>query len=170
MSLAQEYCANLLASTDSFQSLVDVSTVADALDSIYHEDLPDPADNGIYTRNELEEYRPYALIRSGEGPAFERIAVASASGGAQSFDQAGTFEIKLIRSVPPRLLDHKAAADQEWKNIVGLILDQMCANGGTNHTYLSPSRVTVQQAIWRNRLDEVDDIGEYQGAILEVEF
>lgn len=115
--------ATALSQCAEFQSLVGAADAAEALLSIYHHGLPDPANGASeYTDAELTSYRPNAILYTDEDQGCQ--TVYEAQGG--SFEAMIHVGIELIRDVTKTVGDAPSAdANVEWDNIVGTIIEEL---------------------------------------------
>lgn len=112
---AEYALARTLANCSEFIDMVGASDATQALDSIYFEKLPPPADLSKYTLTELESYRPFALIYPYEYSNTRR-------GSPGTWSDYGALMVQIERDVPYDLAEDDAAAMQEFKAIIGRIL------------------------------------------------
>lgn len=119
LSIAIEAARNLLADSETFRTLVDATTRAEALASIYRDRLPIPADNrDTYTKAELDDYCPYALVGLPEGPNFRAYRA-----GAGVWSRSGTLWMAIVQSAPEGQTE--AVADEGWQDTIGAILEEL---------------------------------------------
>jgi len=112
---AEYALAVTLANCTEFQEITGAADADEALESIYFEKLPPPADLSEYTLSELQGYRPFALITPIEHET-RRV------GSPGSWDDSGALMVQIERDVPELLSDDDAAAMMEFKGILGRIL------------------------------------------------
>lgn len=160
LSLNQELLRTSLAACSTFQDLVGANSATAALTKIYHEGLP-PPEGDEYTLAELRRYYPFAWV----GQSADEGFVKDARGDGQFFVESGTLWLHIRREVPESLELDQAAADLEWKNIVGTIIDELCTLAGQGN-YLCFHRVTVA-GLYRNTRDAYSAQGQCQAVDLE---
>ncbi len=155
--LAEEAMRTALASCTSFQTLVGAESAEEAAARVYIDALPPPADDVAYTDEELEEYRPYALIDTGDD-AFTTREIAS-----YQWTTFGEFNIEIERSITEEHAADVAEVERTWKNAIGGIIDDLRAlNEGLDITAIQ------FRYRWRERNTDVSGMGMYQGAMLSV--
>ncbi len=164
LSLAQDFLRTQLADCAEFRTLVGAANQAQALDDIYQDVLPDPADAVEYTQAELIALRPYALIgmSNEDGLTLEHVS----TGSSFDFSPSGTFEVWIVRDLPGA--EDGTTADLTWRNIVATIVTELAALAG-QAGYLAFERIELV-ALHRNHPDLAQTQGDNQLAMLRVEW
>ena len=118
ISLAEQHLRTALADSSTFREWVSASTQEQALSHIYVSALPDPQFGREHTRDELESYRPFAIVFAEEnGPGFSATKIAS-----ECYDNEGILWIFLEMDVPREIAISAAEIDIRMKNAVGSII------------------------------------------------
>lgn len=97
----------VLSLNTGFQAFAGVSNSSDALDHIYRDFLPQPADGDQHTLAELVALRPWAMIWTQESQGWQANRVASDA----CFRIGGSLLLRLERSIDPAHTDQQAAAE-----------------------------------------------------------
>ncbi len=140
---------------------------AAALASIYHEGLPKPADGSTHTKAELEALRPYAIIWTDPdgGYATQSDSAPSSAGG---FVSAGSLLVEIERNSTDGAEDEPtSAANLDWRNAVGKIIDDLCDLSGTE-SYMILESITLDHGPYWNDRASAETHGIYQGVRLAV--
>ncbi len=163
ISKVEEQLKESLSKSGTFQTLVSAGDAAAAKASIYYEDLADPADNkDSHDADELETYRPYAVVFIEPGGNFGRREVAV--GTFASFGRVSLLIVRTAENSPNR-----GDGDLDWLNVVGQILEdleQLSETAGC----LKFVESTIRDGPGRRELDEAPGQGEEQGARIDFQF
>ena len=163
LMLAQDNAKKTLADVTAFRTWAGAADQAEALDRIYHDGLPPPADREGYSKDELELYRPCALIWTEEDAGFGAEAIAT-SGDAFEWQGRGKIVITFEQNVPPEIAEDLAEVDLRFKNSIGQIIDGLTdLFGGAG--YLACLDLTMDGP-FRVRPDNEPDQGDWQIARL----
>lgn len=112
--------AYTLADCDEFRNLVGAANHGQAMARIWHEALPEPeGGSDHYSQDELEEYRPFALIFTNDidGHLSDRVATFT-------FSDSGTLRVLLELQTPDRLADSPVLLDHWMKQTIGRIIQR----------------------------------------------
>lgn len=163
LMLAQDNARKTLGDVTAFRTWAGAANQAEALARIYHDGLPPPADREAYTKDELELYRPCALIWTDPDNGFS-TEILSTSG--DSFDAVafGKIVISLEENVPADIADDLAEVDIRFKNSVGQIVDGLWDLFG-KAGYLACLKMDLDGP-QRVRPDNEPDQGDWMIAIL----
>ncbi|TWU66455.1 hypothetical protein [Crateriforma conspicua] len=138
--------------------------------SVYHNDIPGPANRRTYTRLELERLRPLALIWTPDSNGIEWTRQTAR--GGHCVDSKGRLLVMVERNVPAN--EDEAEADRTWENWIGRLVigptnEPGLMNLAGDPRYLPITRVGL---VDRFRFDraKVKDLGDAQRAILLVEW
>jgi hypothetical protein len=164
LNLAQERLRTTLADVAAFRTFCGVATQGAALARIHHEGLPKAAGES-YTLAEMQAYRPYAFIWTDDSQGFTKQHAAG--GVSHWFRAAGRLHVILVREVPAALIDNEPAADFDFKNHLGLILDGLGELAG-QPGYLAISRMSVLRVLEWNDRDAQPTEGISQGCEIEI--
>lgn len=158
-SLAEQYLADMLADCPTFQALCGDNGF-DAVDRIWFDALPDPADGEAYTVSEHQSYRPNALISTDR---YTTKASGAESDGSFGTDSSIQHTITIVRSTPSG--DFKEV-DRSWKNVFGQIVDELNERKGLAG-FLSFSTLNVIE--WfRTHPRAIADEGDAQYVMIQV--
>ena len=162
LSKAQDNLRTQLADSSEFRTLVGAANQAQALDDIYQDVLPDPADGVEYTQAELIALRPYALIGMSDedGFSFEHVS----TGTSYDFTPRSTLELWIVRDLPSG--EDGTTADLTWRNIVLTIMEEIADLAG-QAGYLAFTGIDLI-ALHRNHPDLEPTQGDNQLAMLRV--
>lgn len=127
ISLSQQHLRESLAACAAWRELCgsadNPASPAAALERTYLHGLPKPANGESYERQELQAYRPYAIVSTMQQDGLRWTR--EASGG--SFGASGRMYLRIERESPDRQGDEPTAdAMVTWTNIVGRIGDELC--------------------------------------------
>ena len=173
IATAKSLLRTMLANCYAFQHL-DGATFSESqlLERIYLDALPPPSGTDTnYTRDYLEELRPYAIVFMPEERGFETWYTSS--GGRQGFTPRGVLKIVLFRDVPLDEQDDPGAADRSFENAVGSIIQSGVTNqpglvelSGTS-TYLQLGWIGLD-SIQRSHPNQYPTEGDFQAAEITV--
>ena len=167
ISLAENHLKTMLADSTEFRTWVEAIDQASALDDIYIEALPAPADKRVHTLVELTALRPYAIIWTDPEDGFSMSHVATSS--TFDFSEAGVLMMRFIDDVLPSIETDPAEIALRFKNHIGLILDDFKSLAGLG-TYLAIDRVGIDLGPYRSDEDDQGTQGDYVGVDLRVEW
>ena len=156
--LAQDNARKTLSDVIAFRTWATAADQAEALDRIYHDGLPPPADRESYTKAELELYRPCALIWTDEDDGLTSEVIAT-NGDVYEWEDHGKIMVALEENVPPDIADDLAEVDLRFKNSLGLIRDGLKGLFG-KAGYLACLKLDTDGP-FRVRLDNAPDQGDY---------
>lgn len=167
LSAAIENLRQSVAGSAAFQSLVGAADSAEALQRVHVTALPRPTQGGKFSREELEDLRPYALIYFDEnsGVTFEK----DAAGESDEFGtRHGRMHLELARDVPAELANDLSAAELDWIRVVDAIIeDLMDLSGVAGH--LSFNRL-LTEGPGRNHPNRIPTEGDCQMMMLHFEY
>lgn len=160
----------MLANVDAIQTLFGAANATEALERIYIEALPRPASGDKYTEEELDSYRPFALIGLVAGDIM-RSDIES-FGGLWTHGRRGAFDVMIERNHPISGADDVNAL--AWLDLVDRVrwtgdvdnpgLIELSDNG---QAFLSIRSVEISE-IWRSDENERELYGDFQCAALRV--
>ncbi len=171
ISLAQENLRQTLSNVSAWQALCgapdDPLDQAAALAKIYHEGLPKPADDKpVHSREELIALRPYAVVFLPEGSGFRRIQDAISD--SFEFQSMGAMRLRLYRNCPESFdSEPSGEANLDWKNVIGNIIDGLCALAG-QADYLAFDQIGIVAGPYWGHPQDVPTLGVWQGVELEL--
>lgn len=129
ISLSQENLRQSLADVDAWRTLCAATTHDDAAAKIHMHGLPKPTNGVAHTREELIAFRPYAVIWTKEMQGFRRQL--SAVGDGYEYASDGQLVLRLERNCGDEVSDEPSGdANLDWSNVVGQIVDGLCALAG----------------------------------------
>jgi hypothetical protein len=117
-SLAEDYLAQSLANSAQWQTDTDSADAAEALTHIYFTSLPPSDDGDTFSREELDELRPFAIISTVPmrgGYSWRRI-------GAEAWDDSGQLMLTFEYNVPDSMADDNQAIVRWFENRWGKVL------------------------------------------------
>jgi hypothetical protein len=160
ISLAQGFGRATLAASATFQTWVGAADATEALDSIYDDGLPVPANKSSYTKAELQALRPFAMIWTDEADGFsmERTAVSGPS-SLMDWQSSGRLELHLEMDVPAELADDPAGLDLSFRNTIGQIFDEVAVLAGAGGM-LAITSMAVSFGPYRTDTDKVPQQGD----------
>lgn len=165
ISLAQENFRVTIADTATFRQLVEAADRAAALEHLYHDGLPEPANGTEYTKEEIQDYRPWGIVFTDDHRGFRRRKVST--GG---FRSSGRLRLRLCRECPNPTADGpNSEAVLEWKNIVGQIIAELCSlavAGDSEH--LAFDEIALDYGPFASAPELAAAQGVWQGAELSV--
>ena len=173
IATAKSLLRAMLSGCYAFQNLDGVSRSASVLlDRIYLDALPPPRGQAAdYTREQLEDLRPYAIVYMPEERGFETWHTSG--GGRQGFTPRGVLRIILFRAVPEDEQDDPGSADRSFENAVGSIIQSGVTNqpglvelSGTS-TYLQLGWIGLD-SIERSHPNQYPTEGDFQAATITV--
>ena len=131
ISLAQEHLRQTLAHSASWQAECNCAgDAAAAAERIYPNGLPKPENGETHTKQELQSYRPYAIVYTAEKDGFRKTA--DAGGTHFYYNPSGQLMVRINREAPEAAGDEPTAdANNTFLNLLGKILDEMCDLAGT---------------------------------------
>ncbi len=155
ISKALANLANSIAGSSTFQGWVGAVTQAAALLSVHFETLTAPAaDDGLYTKAELEALRPYALITTA-GHTSEVVA----GGGGSSYMRSGAMLVRFEQDIDPDDTEADGEVGRKLLNTVGDIVADMETLSGTAG-YLAFDGLDMAEGYQRTAQNELSHIGD----------
>lgn len=168
VSLAIENLRVILANCTAFQSWVGAGNAATALEHIFYEALPPPAEGGEYSLAELQAYRPFALVGMEAEDGF--YTRSDAQGAGFEWDLGGgRLSLWLEENVEPSIALDAAEVSRRFCNTIGAIIDELCDLSGTA-TYLALHSVRVLMGPGRGDKAERATQGDYVAMRLGIEW
>lgn len=166
ISLAQEHLRQMLAATTAWQAECNAADAADAAKWIYHHGLPEPANGETHTKEELQSYRPYAIIYTAPRAGFRKKKDA---GGTHSyFNVSGQLVLRINREAPEAGGDGPSSdANTTFLNLVGKVMDEMENLAGTAG-YLAIETMDLDAYGWAPE-EVIETQGLWQEADLLIE-
>ena len=155
----QEVMRTTLAASAAFQVMVDADSSAEALDRIYHDELPKPASGQqSHSLVEMNELRPCAIIYTQVGQGGWRSERDAMGGGC--WNHSGVLVVVLMRNVPEEDKDDLSKVDTDFRTIAGDIVEDLI---GLNETagYLTMDRIDAMGP-YRTEVKELQSIGDAQ--------
>ncbi len=146
ISLVENTARLTLADATAFRTLVGAEDQTQALDRIYSDELPGPANGQEYTAEELAALVGYAFLFPDPEEAQVYTAAAVDSDSSFAINESGTIVVQLFKCVAANR-DAYDALDRNdvrrvFRNDVGQIIDHMFALFGTAG-YLDAGQLTV---------------------------
>lgn len=166
MNLAVKYCRDMLSACSEFQTWTDSVDATAALERIYYEGLPMPANLRRHTKAELEHLRPFAIVYTADEDGFTRELLAT-----DAFSEHGTIILHLEQNAPSDLGDDPSSdANIQWSNTIGNVVDDLCdlrVTAAAGHVLLL--RIRLVERYWANA-NEIHDLGLFQRATLAIDY
>jgi len=167
-SLAAQYLRLSLAACASWQAAVNAANAADALNRIYKNGLPRPANRIAHTRGELQGYRPYALVFTAERAGITKRE--EAMGDHIEYSDSGRLMLRIVRESPDSAGDEPTHdANRTFKNLLGEVIDELCDLAGQGG-YLAITTITLLAGPFWPPRDLIETEGLWQSADLLVEW
>ena len=121
ISLAESVLRTTLADCTHFRSWVGAANQAQALDRIYLDGLPPPANNAdSHTLSELQALRPFAVIYTEEQRGWRTRQ--NAAGTRHWFIHSGSLTVRFEQDSPSDALDDPGELDRRFRNTIGQIV------------------------------------------------
>ena len=158
LALRLAYASASLSNCATWQAICNSSTAAAAASHIYEESLPPPRNGRKYAPGELAGFAPFALLRAAN---LTRTRIASPTG----FDADGDIDLRISWLVPDALRYDLNQSARQFNNIVGSIVDELCAQADTPGR-LALSSITMPESWERTEDDKSNATGIWQIADL----
>jgi hypothetical protein len=165
ISKAIENLRTTLADCSTFRNGVGAGDAPTALEHVFYEALPPPAEGSEYSAAELVGYRPYALVSMEVENGFQ--AAADAHGSHFEFDESGVLSVWFEDNVEPSIAEQHGEISRRFLNVVGSIVDELQALAGTGG-YLAAQAIEVVMGPGRGALDERSAQGDYVALRLRI--
>ena len=160
VSLAQERLRQSLAAGATWRKLCGATNAKEALEHIYHFGLPEPANGKAYDRQELQSYRPHALVWTVQQDGFTWTREAS----GPSYGTSGKLVLHVQRESPDAEGDKPTAdVNLAWLNLLGPIGDELFALGETSG-YLDIGAIMLVDVTYCPPSDQIETEGFSQAA------
>lgn len=180
----QVLLAKTLADCTEFRNLVGATTHAEAFARIYHEALPAPEDpsRDTHTKEELQAYRPFAMlyVMDADGATLNRQAMTP--GG---WSDSGVLRIMLEINTPVELEDSPALLDQLMKQLLSRIIRRPSdetsgqffglsnlshsTNETDGYSYLAADQITFR-GYYRAAYEDIPSQGDHLYGWIEVRY
>lgn len=155
---ALSYLRTSLSNSAAFQTLTGSGNATEALEHIYLEALPPPANNAEnYSLTELGTYRPFAIV-------FKETFVRSKTAIPASFETALDLGIYLEQAIASEIADDPWEVVMRWQNIIDAIREEVEAQADTAGRLCFDA--IEQTELERCRSDEIPGEGNHQWATL----
>jgi hypothetical protein len=121
ISLAEQHVANMLADSAAFQAFANAADATAARSRIYFDALPPPeADNGVYSKDELVAYRPFAIVFTAPANGYKRTR-----GATGCYVESGQIGLHLEQNVPEALANDLQQPMRQIKSTLGAIINDL---------------------------------------------
>jgi hypothetical protein len=161
----QEVFRQTLANCAAFQSLVGADDATEALERIYHDQLPKPeSGKPEHSKAELTTLRPCAIVYTAMGPGgwiSQRDAM-----GDDCWHNSGIIVCVIMRNVPEEDKEFLSLVDTEFRTIAGNILVQLIELSETEEN-LTCDRIEAMGP-YRTDPKELSAVGDAQSFELVV--
>ena len=176
ISLVEQRLKVLLANSATWQTWTGSANATAALDTIYLNALPKPAAADGYALDELQTYRPFAVIATDEAEGFAKAKFAE--GSSFSFDESGRMTLTIEADIAAGDVDDDAEASMKFKNNLGNVLAEIAALAGTEGTievdgnpmYLRVTNISVDAGPYRSDEDQVPTEGDFYMVQIGIEW
>ena len=162
VSLPLENLRLLVAACPAFQAWAGDATAEAAKAHVHLVDLPPAEDAGGYTRAELAELMPLAVVDEfaldGDRPGGD--AWSSDRNGLGAFVDSGKLLLRFEAAVPEEDANDPAAAKLKFYNAVGAVLQDMKGLGGGDADYLSIHRIVRYHPATRTPVESENAQGD----------
>lgn len=167
-----DYARYLLADCDAWRIWVGTeaspATQTQARNRIHQFDLPPPADDKEYTREESEGYRPYCLVLPPQDESRFQIIADTTSYNRASGQILFSFE----DDIPPELRDNNSEAFSSFLDKVCACVEEMgelSLGPITDVQYLAVRQATLLGYYWARKKDVIKQ-GNWLAAEVMVEW
>lgn len=174
IATAKSYFRDMLSRCTALQEIDGASfSAAELLERIYLDGAPLPAGNADnYTRAELEQLRPFAVVWMPSNRGF--LTRHTSSGGRQGFTPSGVLAVDIYRSVPEDEQHDPAAADRSFENTLGRVIQSndwaepgLAELSASNASSLQLGSIVLED-LDRCPVDKIPSEGDYQVARIVV--
>ncbi len=171
ITTAEEKLGENIAHATRFQTITGSADATEAKQHIYYSSLPDPQDGSAYTKEELQSYRPYAMIWTDENTGLTMVK----TGEQRTWIGSGSIFAEFGYNADPT--KSQAEIEREWKNILGEMLfqttqpdpfDGIIENAGEGN-FLDIRRVVVRQVNHWELEDETEQ-GAWSEAVIQFDW
>lgn len=155
----QEVMRTTLAASTAFQAMVGAASSAEALDRIYHDELPKPASGQqAHSLVEMNELRPCAIVYTQVGQGGWRADRDAMGNGCWNY--SGSIIVVLMRNVPEVDQDDLSKVDTDFRTIAGNVVQDLI---GLNETagHLTMERIDAMGP-YRTAMADLKAIGDAQ--------
>jgi hypothetical protein len=164
ITLAEENLRLTLADCARFRTWTTASDQAKALARIYIDSLPNPPnDADSYSADELVALRPFAIVMTARQSGYSRGRVAT-----ETYPEAGKMAIAFEENVPASLADDVPALERQFKNTLGVIIDEMLGLA-YQAGYLAIDLITFSGPVRCLKDDAVGE-GDHHFAMFEIQY
>jgi len=163
----------MLSRCAKIQTLFSAADATEALTRIYLGCLPRPADGRRYTTEELNAYRPFAIV--GPSPNLIISSQVVSSIGTWSHSRMGQCDILIERSFPTGGDDEDDQKDFAWIDLVdGIRQSNDTDEPGLLELHETAGNLSIKSSeilsIYRGDEAEIQMLGDYQAAVLRIQW
>ena len=162
LALAQDYLRASLAASATFRTWVGASGAnanTQALARVHYDAFPEPANDGVYTIDEIEKYRPSVIVWSAPFAVYPD--------NEQLTD--GSLGVRLMQDVERDTEDNPHEISVRLQNVIGGVLSDIKALSGTAG-YLGFNKATLIEPWSRSDPDDVVGGGDVLTCELLIEW
>lgn len=162
----------MLANTAMWRSVCEVETAESALEFTHLIGLPLPDPDNDQGADSIVDHRPFAIVMPPSDDVFMIRRDSVGDGGQQGGVTAGSLMINLEIAVDGPQVEQISDPTVTFLNQLGDICTQFFELSNTeigDEGMLYVRRVTVE-AVGRARVSQTQDLGDYHGAIIRVDW
>jgi hypothetical protein len=167
LAKAQQNLATTLANCAEWQDWTGAVDATQAENRIHHDALPGPRFGREYTRQELQTFRPYALIWTDEEDGHRSEKVAEGGNYAR---ESGTLYIRFAADVPEAIEEQPGEADRRINSRVGTIVQELYARAASTPAGSLAIKNIIDSAPGRARDIDVETMGDALVKELRIEW
>ena len=161
----------LLSNCTGMQTWMGVASSALALAKIHIAGLP-PTDNDSYTKEELDDFRPFVIVSTESEAGNSFRFTASGGAGGRHFNRSGQCRVYLEQAVAIEYRDDPSELDRLFQNAMGEIIEDTGAGSGlldltATGTYFGVNSL-VSHGPFRATEDEIVADGDHIWSLWEI--
>ena len=159
ISIARDALRRMIADCAVFRAWIGASgdnenQQSQALNRIYVNVLPRPANGRQHTRDELLGYLPCALVYTGH-PVYDSQPLAS-----REYSAGGVLMAKFFWEVPEEIADNDFEIETRLHNFLGDLVEQLKGLAGV-HPYLGEIELGISENFSRTKKEFREPEGDY---------
>jgi len=165
LSLCEQNLRLTLADCAAFRAFAGAATQAQALARIHRIGLPKPSDGASYTKTELTNYHPLAIVYLSPARGLTRVRTAD-----QVWADTGLAYVRL-RRMAASVVKNQATTEElrTFANEIGDVVEDLCELSG-QAGYLDFHRIGLEYGPVDGEAEDLPGLGIWLEAELFVEF